>query len=108
MEDQSEPYECLTGILRFVNTLNAYVDHTAPWRLAKEGKREELAAVMYDLLFSLQQLSGALAPFLPATAVKIKRAIGGNDLTSLADCRRSLGAGQKVEDIKMLFPRIEK
>lgn len=108
LAEQFEPFECLTAILRFVNTLNSYVDHTAPWRLAKEDKKEELAAVMYDLLFSLQQLSGALAPFLPATAEKIKRALGGTGLVSMADCQKKLGAGQPVEDIKILFPRMEK
>ena len=108
LEDQFEPFECLTGILRFVNTLNTYVDRTAPWKLAKEGEKEELSAVMYDLLFSLQQLSGALAPFLPGSAKKIKQALGGTSLTSIADCRKQLGAGQPVADIKILFPRMEK
>lgn len=102
-----EPFECLNSIWRVIGTLNVYVDRYAPWKLEKEGKRSELAEVMLDLLTSLYQLSFALYPFLPQTAVKIKQAITGTGFTTFKESWTELGAGQKVEDVKMLFPRIE-
>ncbi len=103
-----EPFECLNSIWRFIGTVNTYIDRRAPWKLAKEGKRGELAEVMLDLLSSLYQLSFVLYPFLPQTAEKIKRAITGAGFTTFTESWTELGAGQKVEDIKMLFPRMEK
>jgi len=108
IEGKFEPFECLNSIWRFVNSLNVYVDKNEPWKLAKEGKQEELAEVMYDLLYSLYQLSFTLYPFLPTAATKIKKALTGTDFTRLSEREQELPAGQKVEDIDVLFPRIEK
>ncbi|MFC1721406.1 methionine--tRNA ligase [Patescibacteria group bacterium] len=106
-EEKFKPFECLNSIWRFVNSLNTYVDKNEPWKLAKEGKDEELAEVIYDLLYSLHQLSFALYPFIPDTAVKIKKALTGKDFTTLKERETDLVAGQEIEDVGQLFPRIE-
>jgi len=107
MEKEFDPFECLNSIWRFVNSLNSYVDRNEPWKLAKEGKDEALAEVMYDLLYSIYQLSFALYPFLPEAATKIKKAVSGNDFTTLKEREQELKAGQKVEDVEILFPRLD-
>jgi methionyl-tRNA synthetase len=106
LETEFDPFEALNSCWRFVNSLNSYVDRNAPWKLAKEGKSEELAEVMYDLLYSLYQLSFVLYPFLPETATKIKTALTGKDFTNIEERENPLPTGQKVADVGILFPRL--
>lgn len=108
LSNNFEPFECLRSIWKFIDSLNTYVDRNEPWKLAKEGKDKELAEVMRDLLESLYQLSFTLYPFLPQTATKIKLALTGKEFGSEKESYTDLKPGQKIDDIGMLFPRMEK
>ncbi|MEI7904812.1 MAG: methionine--tRNA ligase, partial [Candidatus Firestonebacteria bacterium] len=66
----------LTKIWELVKLSNQYVDKSAPWVLAKEGKTEKLKTVLFNLLESLRITAVLLSPFMPETSLKILTQIG--------------------------------
>jgi methionyl-tRNA synthetase len=70
----------LTGALEriweVVRGLNRFVESSAPWQLAKDGKHEELEATLYDLVDGLRAVAVALASYLPETAPRILESLG--------------------------------
>ncbi len=64
-------HDALQEAFRMVREANQYIDQQAPWKLAKEGKQEEVAAVLTKLLEMITQIAGMLVPFMPTTADKI-------------------------------------
>jgi methionyl-tRNA synthetase len=70
----------LTGALEtiweLVRQLNAHVERTRPWDLARQGASAELDRVLYDLADGLRALAVALWPYLPATSPRILAALG--------------------------------
>jgi methionyl-tRNA synthetase len=67
----------LDGIWRVVDAANAYINRTEPWKLAKQGRRDELEDVLAELHAALLVLARALSPFLPETADRLMRALSG-------------------------------
>jgi len=64
-----EFHKALQALWSFVSILNRYVDNRAPWVLARDPeKKDELNAVLADLLEGLRLVGVYLAPFMPATA----------------------------------------
>ena len=71
-----EFHRALQSLWEFVAFLNRHVDARAPWVLARDpALREDLSAVLYDLLEGLRLIALYLAPFLPETAGKILEAL---------------------------------
>lgn len=108
--DNYKVNEALTEIFRMISMCNKYIDQTAPWVLAKdESKNKVLADVLYHLAESLRIISIYLTPFLPDTAVEIRRQLGiGEQWNMFKDV--DFGAeimGAKVEKGDALFPRID-
>src|SRR5690348_4023767 len=71
----------LTGALeeiwKVVRRLNAYVEESKPWELAKDDARAEaLDAVLYELADGLRCVAVALAAFVPGTSAVILEALG--------------------------------
>ncbi len=63
--DKFEVAEAAQEIVNFSNTVNKYVNDTAPWALAKEGKMDECAQVLYNVLESMRFIAALLAPYTP-------------------------------------------
>src|SRR5574344_506405 len=61
--DKYEVAEAAQEIVNFSNTVNKYVNDTAPWGLAKAEKMAECANVLYDVLESMRFIAAVLAPF---------------------------------------------
>lgn len=104
----------LESLWELVRALNKYVDSTAPWALAKEGKLEELQAVMYTLLECLRKISLHLLPVMPGTALTLLEQLGQTvdpAKVFLPDEVSSFGKlepGTPVAGASNLFPRVEK
>ena len=104
----------LEALWELVRTLNKYVDSAAPWVLAKEGKTDELSAVMYTLLEFLRKIALYLLPVMPGTAIKLLEQLGqstnaetarfANEATSFG----TLQPGTVVATASNLFPRIDR
>jgi methionyl-tRNA synthetase len=103
----------LTGALetvwKVVRRLNAYVEETKPWELAKaETDPAALDTVLYDLADGLRCVAVALAAFVPRTAAAILEALGnptGVDWENVAPGRTPELEG--IEPATPLFPRID-
>ncbi len=84
--------EALSEIWAVVSQANKYIEEKAPWALSKQGKKEELAAVIGTLVRVLGLVAMVLAPFMPQTAKAMMA---------------QLGTGGQIAKGPPLFPRIE-
>jgi len=80
--------------IKAVFACNAYVDLQAPWALRKTDP-ERMAAVLGTLVAAVRELTLAMAPIIPDSAVK---------LTALIDAGKD---GTPIEQPTPLFPRLE-
>lgn len=55
----------LESLWTLVRALNKYVDTSQPWALYKQGRKEELATVMYTLLEAMRKVAVHLWPVMP-------------------------------------------
>jgi len=98
----------LQSIWGLVTRANQYVDHTAPFKSAKDpAQAKRLDEVLYNLAETCRVLAVLLWPFLPGTAQKIYAQLGLNgapDKFSEA-VWGGLSAGHKIGEPVPLFPR---
>jgi len=111
--DQLQFSNALAELWKFIGRANKYIDETAPWALAKAGRQERLAAVMYNLLESIRIISVLLLPFMPRTPERIWQQLGiagEADIQSWESVRQFGGirsGTQTVAGGEVLFPRLE-
>ena len=86
----SEALECIWVL---VGRANEYIEVSAPWKMAKEGKQKDLEVAISCLVRVLDALAKAIGPFMPETAKKMSAQLG-------------VESG-KVAKGTSLFPRIE-
>lgn len=96
-------------IFTLLKRCNKYIDETTPWTLAKEGKNDRLATVLYNLLECIRVSAVFLSPYLPETATKILDQLN----TQKRDFESCEAFGQLEEGIhvcekpEILFARID-
>jgi methionyl-tRNA synthetase len=73
----------LEAIWRVIANTNAYINQTAPWALAKQGKVGELTAILAELYGTLDCIGRALTPFLPDTAARLLSALSSSSSEQL-------------------------
>lgn len=95
-------------ILRSANQL---INKTEPWKLAKEGKTEQVNIVLRDLAESLRVSALLLYPFTPAKSAEIYSTLGlkGIEKEKLTNAKKwnLVKTGTKTADGIMLFPKKE-
>ncbi len=100
----------LLSIWSLVARANQYVDHTAPFKLAKDpAQAKRLDEVLYNLTETCRLLAVLLWPFLPGTAAKIYAQLGlvGAPDKFTAASWGQLTAGHTIGAPAPLFPRKE-
>jgi len=108
--EQNHLQGALQAIWSLVTRANQYVDHTAPFKLAKDpSQAERLDEVLYNLAEVCRILAVLLWPFLPGTAAKINAQLGlaGAPDKFAAATWGGLAAGQIIGTPAPLFPRKE-
>jgi methionyl-tRNA synthetase len=108
--EQNQLQAALQAIWSLVTKGNQYVDHTAPFKLAKDpAQAERLDEVLYNLAEVCRILGVLLWPFLPGTAAKIYTQLGLTGVPDkLAEARWGvLPAGHTIGTPAPLFPRKE-
>ena len=106
--ENSELQGALLNIWSLVTRANQYVDHTAPFKLAKDpAQAKRLDEVLYNLAETCRVLAVLLWPFLPSTATKIFTQLGLSGLPDkfAAAAWGGLPAGHKIGEPAPLFPR---
>ena len=109
--DKLEFTRALDAIWQMIGTGNKYVNDTEPWTLAKNGKTDELAGVLYSALEVARAAAIMVAPFMPATAREIARQLGiGDEFASQkwADivAEKPFKPGTKTQGPDPIFPRL--
>ena len=99
----------LESIWAVVRRLNAYVEETKPWELAKDdADLSKLDGVLFDLADGLRCLAVALAAFVPRTSASILDALGQADDLGWEKVAPGLtAAASGIEPAVPLFPRID-
>ena len=104
----------IAAVMNVVREANKFLERTAPWTLAKEGKTDRLAAVLYTAAQTLEIVSGLLFPIMPEKMTQLRRSLGlseeeitKTDFKSLSEFADP-GASTKrtMVDMPPLFPRI--
>lgn len=115
IDDSFESYDFNKGIesvWKVIATADKYINDTKPWELAKNGKNEELAWVLYGLCDTIHQLAWQLASYLPDTSEKIAQAFVITKLREekpdYKDSWTNIKSGTKLTLKESLFPRLEK
>jgi methionyl-tRNA synthetase len=106
--DRFDVTGAIDAIWEQVRGLNAYVQNTQPWNLAKDPERaQELDRVLYALVDGLRAVAVALSSYLPEAAPRILAALGQDDDLSWDGVRPHRTRPATVEAAQPLFPRIE-
>ena len=105
--------KALLSIWESISVMNRYIDEAKPWVLAKdESKRGRLGSVLYTVLDGLRAVSHLVYPFMPETALEIRRQIGSDDKINLT-CQEDLSkvcllkSGEKLPESTSIFPRLD-
>jgi len=98
--------KALREIMAVADEVNATFDGAAPWKLVKEGKTNEAAAVCSYCLEMFRALTACLKPVLPVLAQQAEAFLQCEALT-WANAMTPLGAGHQVGDYKHLMQRVD-
>jgi methionyl-tRNA synthetase len=109
--DQLQRYQLQAALLRIwsiVTRANQYVDHTAPFKLAKDpAQHARLDAILYNLVEVCRVLAILLWPFIPESAERIFAQLGlPHHPARFADLAwGGLAPGHTIGQPEALFPR---
>ena len=102
----------IAAVMNVVREANKFLERTAPWTLAKEGKTDRLAAVLYTAAQTLEIVSGLLFPIMPEKMTLLRRSLGLSEeeitRTDFQSLREFASGNSKrtMVDMPPLFPRI--
>jgi methionyl-tRNA synthetase len=107
------PDKGIASLISAVRAINKYFENSAPWKLAKDNKKERLAAVLYYAANSLRVIAEALSPVMPEKMRELRETLGEENPDSARLCEirnktKNLKPGISVRDMPPIFPRIEK
>ncbi len=103
----------LENIWGVVNSANKYIEDKAPWKLAKEDKKEELSVFIFVLLQIIATIAIFIYPYMPDTALSIwrqlglKRSLEEHKLEDTKGWNWTEFGGITVKKEGPLFPRID-
>ena len=105
--DKINVTKALECIFEVIGSANKYIDLNKPWELNKNGEKERLNAVMYNLLEAIRVTTTALLPFLTTSTKKIFASLGLEVPTSLESLVYGQVDAYATSEIEVLFPRID-
>ena len=96
-------------VMNLAKRCNKYIDETAPWALAKdEANKEQLEAVLYNLLDCIRVLGILLTPFMPDTGAAIHAQLQVDAaVTDMDAAKYGAADGYAVGTPSPLFARID-
>jgi methionyl-tRNA synthetase len=105
----------LAHVWEVMAVADRYINDTKPWALAKQGRMDEVSAVLAHCAEAIRHIAILAYPFIPTTAAKIWEMMGFDAFGSLSEQRipdkaswTGLPAAVQVKPGEGLFPRIEK
>jgi methionyl-tRNA synthetase len=98
--------KALREIMAFADEVNLRFDGAAPWKLVKEGKGDEAAAVCSECLEAFKVMTACLKPVLPVLAEQAEAFLNAPAL-DWTNAATPLGAGHPIGGYKHLMQRVE-
>ncbi len=96
--------------MNLVRMANKFFNDTAPWKLARDGKKAELGGVLYTCCELIRIVSIILFPVMPGKMREIRRVLSLDDTTLTLDDARvffHLTPGTRVHLEQPVFPRMK-
>lgn len=108
--DSFEVHSAIESTWEIIVRCNAYVEESAPWKLAKDPSgTDQLDEVLYSLSEALRIVSILITPVIPGAAAAIRAQLAWDGPLCLAGCGWGLLAdGHQLGDPVPVFPRIER
>ncbi len=101
-----EMKKSVEAVLKFLTGLNQFIEEKQPWTLKKEGKDEELAEVMVNLVYGIALGARLLYPVIPSKSLQALQALNLDE--KFLNVEKGLSGNIKVaEKIDPLFARRE-
>ncbi len=94
--------------IMFAQTINAYLNKTAPWSCWKKGDKDSAARAIRNSLDWIYVLTAMMYPFMPRTADKISKQLGLDSIPRLSDVRLTgnIKPGHKLGKKEILFKKL--
>ncbi|MCK9224433.1 MAG: methionine--tRNA ligase [Candidatus Muirbacterium halophilum] len=110
--DEFDIPQAIEKAMNIIKDANKYIDHSAPWNCFKQGDKQTVSVIMYNILESFRIASVLLFPIIPQTVEKIFDEIGIEFKKEelLLNNLSKWGLFPEISQIKVgepLFPRIE-
>jgi methionyl-tRNA synthetase len=102
--------EAVGDCFNLVRATNRFVEQAAPWRLAKEGKTDELGGVLYVAAELIRIATILLFPLMPNKMREVRDVFGLDDDTLNLDAARTwfdLPVGNAIKLKESVFPRLD-
>jgi methionyl-tRNA synthetase len=96
----------LREIMAFADEVNLRFDGAAPWKLVKEGKADEAAAVCSECLEMFKVMTACLKPVLPQLAAQAEAFLNAPPL-NWTNAAQPLGASHAVGSYQHLMQRVD-
>lgn len=109
--DRLDFTRALEAVWQMIGAGNKFINDQQPWELEKQGRRDELAGVLYSALEVARAAAIMIAPFMPAAAREMARQLGiGGEFDSLrwrnAADAKPFKPGTKAQGPDPIFPRL--
>ncbi len=98
--------KALREIMAYADEVNLRFDGAAPWKLVKEGKVAEAAAICSECIEHFKVLTACLKPVLPALAAQAEAFLQCAPL-DFTNAATPLGAGHQVGTYQHLMQRVD-
>ncbi len=108
--DRFDFHQALAEIFEAASAVNGFIEASAPWSLAKQGKKEEVAGCLYRAADALRVLGLLMSPFTPGMSDKIFEQLGIPEIPRRLEAARAQGyikAGTRVRKGPVLFQTID-
>ncbi|TFZ01514.1 methionine--tRNA ligase [Ramlibacter rhizophilus] len=98
--------KALREIMAYADQVNEAFDAAAPWKLVKEGRGDEAAAICSECIEHFKVLTACLKPVLPQLAGAAEAFLQCEPL-DFSNAARPLAAGHAVGEYKHLMQRVD-
>ena len=109
--EKLEFHNAFASVWKIITKANKYIDECAPWALNKNGEKEKLATVLYNMAEAIRIATILLTPIMPNTPAKVFAQLGIADQTELHTWESltygGIKAGTKIHRGEPIFPRLE-
>jgi methionyl-tRNA synthetase len=108
--DRFEFHVALAEIFEAASAINAFIEASAPWSLAKQGKKEEVAGCLYRAADAVRVLGLLMAPFTPGMSDRIFEQLGIPEIPRRLEAAQAQGyikTGTRVRKGPVLFQTID-